>query len=74
MAEEKKPQRGSDKTGAKRLEVLRKRMVRMPEVYLTPEACAEVDALLAAGEAGNKSDLIRRALHEKYLRWQKKKG
>lgn len=73
MTEEKKPKRGRDTTGAKRLGELRARMVRMPEVHLTPEAYAEVEALLAAGEASNKTDLIRQALREKYLRFKQKK-
>lgn len=74
MPEEKKPKRGRDTTGAKRLGELRERMVRMPEVYLAPDAYAEVEALLAAGEAGSKADLIRQALHEKYLRHIQKKA
>lgn len=70
MAEEKpKPKRGRDTTGGKRVDALRERMVRMPEVHLTPEAYAEVEAMLAAGESSSKADLMRQALHEKYLRF-----
>lgn len=68
VSEEKKP-RGKDTTSGKRLESLRGRMVRMPEVHLTPDAYAEVEAMLTAGESSSKADLMRQALHEKYLRW-----
>lgn len=64
-----KPKRGKDTTGGKRVGALRERMVRMPEVHLTPEAYAEVEAMLAAGESASKADLMRQALHEKYLRF-----
>lgn len=74
MTNDKKPKRGRDTTGGKRLDALRDRTVRMPEVHLTPEAYAEVEAMLAAGEGDNKTNLMRQALHEKYLRWQKKKA
>ena len=69
MTEAKKQKRGKDTTSGKRLASLRERTVRMPEVYLTPEAYAEVEAMLADGESNSKTDLMRQALHEKYLRW-----
>lgn len=70
MAEEKpKTRRGVDTTGGKRLVSLRERTVRMPEVHLTPEAYAEVEVMLAAGESVSKADLMRQALHEKYIRF-----
>lgn len=68
MEEQKK--RGKDTTGAKRLGEMRERMVRLPEVYLTPEAYAEVEAMLLANEGKNKADLLRVALHEKFIRWK----
>ena len=67
-------QKNKDTTGAKRLAQLRERMVRMPEVHLTPESYAEVEAMISAGESRSKTELIRQALHEKYLRWVENKG
>jgi hypothetical protein len=68
MTDDKKPKRGKDTTGGKRLASLRERTVRMPEVHLTPDAYAEVEALLAAGECDSKAELMRQALHE--VSWQ----
>lgn len=70
MAENKKRTRGKDTTGTKRQQGLRKLKTRI-EAYLDPNASAEVAAMLAAGEASDKADLVRRALHEKYLRSMK---
>lgn len=68
MTEEKKPGRGRDTTGAKRQRELR---ATKPEVraFLTPEQFAEVEALIAAGECVDRADVVRQAVHEKYLRF-----
>lgn len=69
---EKKTQ-PKDKTGALRQAAIRARKVRV-EALLEPAEYAEVEALIAAGECNDKADAVRQALHEKYLRWLKKKA
>lgn len=70
MANDKTPKRGQDNTGKQRIRDLRTRKERV-EAYLDPSAYTEVETLIAAGEATDKADLVRQALHEKYLRWTK---
>ena len=75
MTEEtRKRKRGKDTTVKKRLDALRERTIRMPEVHLSPEAFTEVEAMLRAGLAVNKTDLVRQALHEKFARWAEEKA
>jgi len=73
MTEEKKPSRGRDTTGAKRQRALRAAKPKV-EAFLTPEQFAEVQAMLAAGVCADKAELVRQALHEKYLRFIEKKA
>lgn len=69
----KKPKRGKDTTGAHRQAALRERKPKV-EAFLTLEEYAEVEDLIAGGECSDKADAVRQALHEKYLRWKKKKA
>lgn len=62
-----------DKTGAKRQQALRERKPRV-EAYLEPEEYREVEAMIAAGECDNQADAVRKALHEKYLRFMRKRA
>lgn len=73
MTEEKKPSRGRDTTGAKRQRELR---AAKPEIraFMTPEQFAEAEALVASGECADKADVVRQAVHEKYLRFISKKA
>lgn len=68
----KKPKPVADPTGAKRQAAIRERKVRV-EALLEPAEFAEVEALIQAGECKDKADAIRQGLHEKYLRWTRKK-
>jgi hypothetical protein len=61
-----------DPTGAKRQQALRGLKPRV-EAYLTREEFAEVEALVVSGECANQADAVRKALHEKYLRFAKKR-
>lgn len=61
-----------DPHGAKRIRAMRDAKERF-EAYLDDAEAAEAHALIAAGEGADKADLVRKALHEKYLRWKRKK-
>lgn len=73
MTEEKKPKRGRDTTGAQRQRDLR---AAKPEIraFLSPAQFAEVEALISGGECTDKADVVRQAVHEKYLRFMAKKA
>lgn len=71
--EEKKKVRGKDSTGAKRQTALRARKPRV-EAFMTPEEYREVELMLSGGVSATQADLVRQALHEKYLRWVDKKA
>lgn len=62
-----------DPTGAKRQRELR---AAKPELraFVTPEQYAEAMVLIEGGECSNIADLVRQAVHEKYLRWKRKKA
>jgi len=66
MSEEKKP-RGKDTTSAKRQRELRASKPKV-EAFMTPEQFTEVEALISSGECADKADVVRQAVHEKYLR------
>jgi hypothetical protein len=68
----KKPE-PKDPTGAKRQRELR---AAKPELraFVTPEQYAEAMALIVGGECANQADVVRQAVHEKYLRWLKMKA
>lgn len=72
MTEKKQPKRGRDTTGAKRQRELR---AAKPEIraFLTLEEFEEVRALIAGGECTDKADVVRQAVHEKYLRFMAEK-
>lgn len=72
MPRPKKPE-PKDPTGAKRQQALRERKPRV-EAFMTSAEYAEVEDLIAAGECANQADAVRKALHEKYLRWKRKKA
>lgn len=74
MTEEKKPKRkrGRDTTGAKRQRAQRANKMSV-EAFMTAEEFAEVEALIAGGECSNKADVVRQAVHEKYLRFMQKR-
>lgn len=68
MSEEKKPKRGRDTTGAQRQRDLRASKPKL-EAFVTPEQFAEAMTLIASGECTDKADVVRQAVHEKYLRF-----
>lgn len=72
MAEENKPERGRDTTGAQRQRDLRARKPKL-EAFVTPEQFAEAMTLIAGGECVDKADVVRQAVHEKYLRFMAEK-
>lgn len=73
MDVEKKPKRGKDTTGAVRQAALRAAKPKV-EAFLTPDQFAEVEALIAGGECTDKADVVRQAIHEKYLRFIQQKS
>lgn len=68
MTNEAKPRRGRDTTGAQRQRDLRASKPKL-EAFMSPEQFAEVEALIAGGECTDKADVVRKAVHEKYLRF-----